>query len=183
MTAHLLTSACVLATLLGACDDRVPLGAGGARGNSTGAAGVGGGSEGHAGGGGRGGAVSGTSGAAGTSPGGAGAGGVVSSGGGAGGGAGGSSSVTPICSSDVVHGQPCTTVESRCMTGTCDACSDEYYRLVPSSPCVCAPTGVWMCVPIPPGGGGDCFFDPPLECALAELLYVDATCKTHPPCS
>jgi len=27
------------------------------------------------------------------------------------------------------------------------------------------------------------FFDPPLDCDLAQILYVDAACQTHPPCS
>jgi hypothetical protein len=30
---------------------------------------------------------------------------------------------------------------------------------------------------------GDCFFDPPLDCPLASVLYEDAACTTHPPCA
>jgi hypothetical protein len=51
------------------------------------------------------------------------------------------------------------------------------------APCACDPTGVWMCTLLPPSTIGDCFFDPPLDCDLAQSLYEDATCQTHPPCS
>jgi len=28
----------------------------------------------------------------------------------------------------------------------------------------------------------DCFFDPPLTCEIAQGLYEDPTCQTHPAC-
>jgi len=165
-----------------------PLGGGGTGGAARGDAGLGGagggaGTTGDAGLGGAGG-VAGMAGdpglgGAGAATGGAGLGGSA---GGAAGAAGGPA-VLPECSPETTTGQPCV-VGSVCNQVECGACSDRYWRrLVGLRPCACDPTGVWACTPAPPGHSVDCFFDPPLDCALAQLLYEDATCQTHPPCS
>ncbi len=87
------------------------------------------------------------------------------------------------CSPATTTGQPCI-VGSICSNVVCHVCSDQYWRLVREGPCACDPSGVWQCNRNPVIGPiGDCFFDPPLECDLAQTLYVDATCQTHPPCS
>jgi hypothetical protein len=87
------------------------------------------------------------------------------------------------CPRGTITGQPCV-VGSICSNVACHACSDQYWRLVRDrAPCACDPTGVWMCTLLPPSTIGDCFFDPPLDCDLAQSLYEDATCQTHPPCS
>ena len=133
-------------------------------------------------------------GGAGVTTGGAGAGGsagVTTGGAGAGGSAGGAAGAAgtpadmPDCPLAAATGNPCATVGSVCRTTACIACSDQYWRRVPQGvPCVCNPTGVWMCAPGSFGGPiGDCFFDPPLDCAIAQLLYEDAACQMHPPCS
>ncbi len=110
--------------------------------------------------------------------------GVTTGGAGAGGSAG--PLVIPDCPPSATTGKPCAAVGSFCYSTLCSACSDQYWRLVPQgpAPCVCDSTGVWMCPSGASGGPiGDCFFDPPLDCALAQSLYEDATCLTHPPCS
>jgi len=28
----------------------------------------------------------------------------------------------------------------------------------------------------------DCLYEPPLECDIAQVLYEDADCQTHPAC-
>jgi hypothetical protein len=192
MRPHFLIPSCVILVLSGACNDRLPLAAGGAGGAPAGAAGVGGGSMGHQSGGGRGGAPSGSagtsapSGSAGTSApsGNAGAGAGGSGGTISGGGTGGTASGIAPCPNSTTSGQPCQTPGASCATGPCEECSDRYWRIGRTILCACQATGSWLCSANTPGGpgGGDCFFDPPLECPLAQWLYTDATCQTHPPC-
>ena len=117
-------------------------------------------------------------GGSGATTGGAGSGGSA---GGAAGAAGAPATITE-CVLGIATGQACAVVGSACNGVVCSACSDQYWRLVRDGPCVCAAPGVWMCVRSPIAIG-DCFFDPPLDCALAQLFYEDATCQTHPPCS
>jgi len=166
-----------------------PQGDGGTGGAATGDAGLGGGAGGVAGtagdaglGGG-----AGTAGGAGVAGAGAttGGAGLDGSGGGAAGAAGGATGGVPNCSPATIPGQPCAVVGSVCSNVVCDACSNQYWRIVTYGPCVCDSAGRWSCPGSRPPGSviGDCLFDPPLECDLAQLLYEDATCQTHPPCS
>jgi hypothetical protein len=174
-----------------------PQGGGGTGGAAAGDAGLGGagGVAGTAGGAGLGGVAGTTAGAgleglAGTT-GGAGLGGAGATTGGAGsggsaGGAGGAAGMTPAgivdCPPATIPGQPCV-VGSVCSNVVCHVCSDQYWHLVRDGLCGCQ-TGVWLCSGgNPTRPAGDCFFDPPLECDLAQTLYVDAACQTHPPCS
>jgi hypothetical protein len=162
----------LLAALCGACGSR-PLpndGAGGMAGSTGG--GTGGGARA-----GTGGGAGGLSGA-----------GATTSAAGVGGAAGvaGAPADRPECPPATAPGMPCATVGSSCDSVVCSACSDQYWRLVRQgpAPCVCTSPGVWMCAGVGPGGPiGDCFFDPPLDCAIAQSLYEDASCQTHPPCS
>ena len=144
-------------------------GTGGAAG-TTGGAGLGGA-----------GGVAGTTGGAGLGGAGATTGGA-GLGGSAGGGSAGAAGATPAaCAPGTTSGQACVDVGPVCRNVVCHACSDQYWRIVDDGPCTCLSTGVWNC---PPGRTiGDCFFDPPLDCDLAQSLYEDATCQTHPPCS
>jgi len=49
--------------------------------------------------------------------------------------------------------------------------------------CSCDASGAWMC-----DGSSvdphiiDCLYEPPLECDIAQVLYEDADCQTHPAC-
>jgi hypothetical protein len=170
MRPHFRAAAWVLfAALCGACGSRpLPNNAAGSTAGSTG-----GGT----------GAVVGAAGSAGlggadVTTGGAGAGGIA--------GAAGASAGMPDCPPAVATGKQCPAVGSACRSTLCSACSDQYWRLISLQLlCVCNPTGVWMCPPASPGGGpiGDCFFDEPLDCAFAQLVYEDANCQTHPPCT
>src|SRR5262245_19976146 len=99
--------------------------------------------------------------------------------------------VTPAeiqrCPASVETGQPCSVGAYPCSRGQCVVCSDRYWRLARSSvlpDCICEKTGVWKCISLSSGGSGieECIFDPPLDCAVAEFLYEDAACQTHPPC-
>jgi hypothetical protein len=179
----------VLAALCGACGSRaVPGGMGGQGHLGGGAGGAGAGGAGGGSAGGVAGSLAGTTGGAGrggagatTGGAGAGAGGGVSGSAGGAAGAGGATPVVGDCPLGTATGQPCV-IGSFCTNVMCSACSDQYWSLVRSLvPCSCSTTGVWSCPMI--GRSGDCFFDPPLDCALAQLLYEDATCQTHPPCS
>lgn len=205
-------AAWVVVALCGACRSRAlptsdagtgtnipePQGGGGTAAGDAGAGGVAG-TAGHAGLGGDGG-VAGTAGDAGLG----GAGGVAGTAGGAGlggdgpttggaglgGSAGGAAGAAGMTAAGIVDCPPATTTGQPCVVGSicsnvaCHVCSDQYWHLVREGPCACDPSGVWQCSRNPVIGPiGDCFFDPPLDCALAQSLYEDATCQTHPPCS
>ena len=174
----------------GAGADDVGLGGAGGVGGTTGGAGLEGvgGTTGGAGLGGVGGTTGGAGlGGAGATTGGAGLGGV---GGGLGGSAGGTGGAAGTAG-DMPDCPPMPTPGQRCVVGSvcrnaaqCHACSDRYWRLVGERPpCLCDSTGSWWCSGRPPDHAVDCFFDPPLDCDLAQSLYEDATCQTHPPCS
>jgi hypothetical protein len=81
-----------------------------------------------------------------------------------------------------VEGQPCTAGSPPCARLVCEACSDQYWQRYRIGPCQCSPSG-WACLRPPGTSPIDCFFDPPLECDLAQTLYEDAACTVHPVCT
>ena len=102
--------------------------------------------------------------------------------GGADGGSGGTGYPFPDCPWPTVTGQPCTP-PAICMNLRCVQCSDRYWVLAWAGRCFCDASGAWMCDGSSAGPHIiDCLYEPPLECDIAQRLYEDADCQTHPAC-
>jgi len=88
----------------------------------------------------------------------------------------------PDCPWPTVTGQPCTP-PAICMNLRCVQCSDRYWVLAWAGRCFCDASGAWMCDGSSAGPHIiDCLYEPPLECDIAQRLYEDADCQTHPAC-